>query len=120
MPPTFTPTEAIHGYHAHVYFNAESQAAAQTLCEGAAAVFPLKMGRIHERPVGPHPDWSCQLAFKATLFGEVIPCLALNPSLATTSSTTATVRSGWGLCGRWTSVCCPSRRQPTNSESLRR
>ena len=78
MPPTFTPTEAIHGYHAHVYFNAESQAAAQTLCEGAAAVFPLKMGRMHERPVGPHPDWSCQLAFKAALFGEVIPWLALN------------------------------------------
>ena len=71
-------TPQIHGYHAHVYFNAETLAQARTLCEAAAARFPLKMGRVHEKPVGPHPDWSCQLAFKAALFGEVIPWLALN------------------------------------------
>lgn len=78
MPPALAPTSDIRGYHAHVYFDADSQAAAQALCETAAALFPLKMGRMHERPVGPHPDWSCQLAFKAALFGEVIPWLALN------------------------------------------
>lgn len=78
MPPAFTPTTDIHGYHAHVYFNADSQAAAKTLCEAAAAHFALKMGRMHEGPVGPHPDGSCQLAFKAALFGEVMPWLALN------------------------------------------
>ena len=68
----------IHGYHAHVYFDAATLPQARALCEAAAARFPLKMGRVHERPVGPHPDWSCQLAFKAALFGEVIPWLALN------------------------------------------
>lgn len=78
MPPPFTPTSNIRGYHAHVYFDANSQAAARALCEGAAAQFPLKMGRMHQQPVGPHPDGSCQLAFKASLFGEVIPWLALN------------------------------------------
>ncbi len=78
MSPAFSPTTAIHGYHAHIYFDADSQDAAQALCEGAAALFPLKMGRMHQRPVGPHPDWSCQLAFKAALFGEVIPWLNLN------------------------------------------
>ena len=40
--------------------------------------FPLKMGRVHERPVGPHPDWSCQLAFEPQYIGEVLPWLALN------------------------------------------
>lgn len=72
------PTSIIHGYHAHVYFNADTMAQAKVLCEAAAARFRLKMGRVHEKPVGPHPDWSCQLAFKAALFADVIPWLALN------------------------------------------
>ncbi|MEZ5702819.1 MAG: DOPA 4,5-dioxygenase family protein [Burkholderiaceae bacterium] len=75
---TAPATPQIRGYHAHVYFNAETLAQARALYEAAAARFPLKMGRVHEKPVGPHPDWSCQLAFKAALFGEVIPWLALN------------------------------------------
>ena len=72
------PDTAIHGWHAHVYFNADTLAQARTLCEAAAAAFPLKMGRVHEKPVGPHPDWSCQLAFKAALFADVIPWLTLH------------------------------------------
>ena len=71
-------TDTIHGYHAHVYFNAGSLPQARALCEAAATRFPLKMGRVHEKPVGPHPDWSCQLAFNAALFAEVMPWLALN------------------------------------------
>jgi DOPA 4,5-dioxygenase len=79
MTTTGTGTDAhIFGYHAHVYFDAQALAQARALCEAAAARFPLKMGRVHERPVGPHTDWSCQLAFKAALFGEVIPWLALH------------------------------------------
>ncbi|MFP8777089.1 DOPA 4,5-dioxygenase family protein [Hydrogenophaga sp. RWCD_12] len=79
--PTDTPSATdprIYGYHAHVYFNADTLAQARSLCEAAAARFPLKMGRVHEKPVGPHPDWSCQLAFKAALFADVIPWLLLN------------------------------------------
>jgi aromatic ring-cleaving dioxygenase len=68
----------IKGYHAHVYFDAASVLRARAVCEQAAALFPLKMGRVHERPVGPHPDWSCQLAFKADLFSQVVPWLMLN------------------------------------------
>lgn len=68
----------IRGYHAHVYFDASSLAQARALCEAAAARFPVKMGRMHEKPVAPHPHWSCQLAMRAELFGEVIPWLMLN------------------------------------------
>ncbi|HEX5738981.1 MAG TPA: DOPA 4,5-dioxygenase family protein [Hydrogenophaga sp.] len=78
MNTTTLPTTAIIGYHAHVYFNANTLTQARALCETAASLFPLKMGRVHEMPVGPHPDWSCQLAFKAALFADVIPWLALN------------------------------------------
>ena len=56
--------QQITGYHAHVYFDASTIDQARALCEQAAQLFPLKMGRVHERPVGPHPDWSCQLAFE--------------------------------------------------------
>ena len=69
---------AIVGWHAHVYFDAGTLAQARALCEAAAGRFPLKMGRVHDKPVGPHPDWSCQLAFRASLFGEVVSWLTLN------------------------------------------
>lgn len=68
----------IVGYHAHVYFDGSTVERARAVCEAAAAAFPLKMGRVHERPVGPHPDWSCQLAFRAELFPQVVPWLMLN------------------------------------------
>ena len=68
----------IRGFHAHVYFGPDTLDQARTLCEQAAQAFPqITMGRVHERPVGPHPDWSCQLAFRAELFGSVIPWLAM-------------------------------------------
>lgn len=70
--------QRIKGYHAHVYFDASTIDQARALCEQAAQRFGLQMGRVHERLVGPHPDWSCQLAFKPELFGEVVPWLALN------------------------------------------
>ena len=73
-----TAPSVIHGYHAHVYFGPDTVDAARAVCEAAAQKFPLKLGRVHEKPVGPHPDWSCQLAFKAPLFADVIPWLALN------------------------------------------
>ena len=76
-PPMTPSTPTIRGFHAHVYFGPETVAQARALCEQAAAAFPLKMGRVHEKPVGPHPDWSCQLAFKPEVFGQLIPWLAM-------------------------------------------
>ncbi|MGI9352751.1 MAG: DOPA 4,5-dioxygenase family protein [Rhizobiaceae bacterium] len=68
----------IQGFHAHVYFDASTHKQARALCEKAKNLFPLDMGRVHEKPVGPHPMWSCQIAFKPDVFGEIIPWLALN------------------------------------------
>ena len=68
----------ISGYHAHVYFDAASIDQARDLSERCRDKFGVEMGRVHERPVGPHPMWSCQLAFGPDLFGEVVPWLALN------------------------------------------
>ena len=40
--------------------------------------FAADLGRWHDRPIGPHPRWSYQVAFAPALFGEIIPWLALN------------------------------------------
>lgn len=69
---------AVTGYHAHVYFDAQSLGKAREVCEAAGRTFALAVGRMHERNVGPHPRWSCQLAFPPELFGAVIPWLALH------------------------------------------
>ena len=68
----------ISGYHAHVYFDETTVAQAHTLCEVAAARFGVQMGRVHERPVGPHPMWSSQLGATPEQFAELLPWLALN------------------------------------------
>ena len=38
----------------------------------------LQLGRFHERPVGPHPMWSYQLAFAQDQFAELVGWLTLN------------------------------------------
>ena len=76
-------TAAITGYHAHVYYDAGSKAAATEVRAGFEARFAdslgeIRMGRWHDDPIGPHPMGSYQIAFPPTLFGEILPWLALN------------------------------------------
>ena len=73
----FAHIPTIEAFHAHVYFGPQTVDAGRALCEAASQKFAVKMGRVHERPVGPHPDWSCQLAFRPELFGQLIPWLAM-------------------------------------------
>lgn len=65
-------------YHAHVYFDAETIEFARHLCIRASENFSLKMGRVHEQPVGPHTVWSCQLMFSYKEFDALIPWLEEN------------------------------------------
>lgn len=71
MPP-------IKDFHAHVYFAQETLSQATALCERVRDQFDIPMGRIHQRPVGPHPVWSCQLSVSNETFSTVIPWLSLN------------------------------------------
>ncbi|MFT5509180.1 MAG: aromatic ring-cleaving dioxygenase [Hyphomicrobiaceae bacterium] len=65
-------------FHAHVYFDVEQAEAAQRICETCRDKFGVEMGRMHARPVGPHPDGSCQLSFGPDKFADVTTWLALN------------------------------------------
>lgn len=69
------PANVHAAYHAHVYFDAATVGQARALCEEAGRLFKVAVGRVHERPVGPHPRWSCQLAFSAAEFERVVPWL---------------------------------------------
>lgn len=73
-------TSRIESWHSHVYFDASSRDAAMALRECISAHFDnrIEMGRFHERPVGPHPMWSYQVAFANDEFADVVGWLALN------------------------------------------
>lgn len=71
---------SIDDWHAHVYFDAATRDAAWALRETIATTLGTKVeiGRFHERPVGPHPQWSYQLRIAPADFAFVTGWLALN------------------------------------------
>ena len=70
----------IENFHAHVYYDAAERARALTLCEAAGQKFGVRVGRMHDNPVGPHPRGSCQLTIPNEQFSDVISWLVLNRS----------------------------------------
>ena len=72
---TQRPQNLYSQYHAHVYFDETSTEQARELCQNAATLFGVTMGRVHQKLVGPHPHWSCQLAFDSIQFDVLIPWL---------------------------------------------
>ncbi|MBV6624588.1 MAG: DOPA 4,5-dioxygenase family protein [Rivularia sp. (in: Bacteria)] len=74
----FQDISLVKGYHAHVYFDESSCEQATALCEEAGKQFSVKVGRVHRKPVGPHPSWSCQLAFELDESAILLSWLALN------------------------------------------
>jgi DOPA 4,5-dioxygenase len=80
MTMTGLDTSRIASWHAHVYFDAASRDAAMAFRDVVAAQFGdrVTLGRFHERPVGPHPQWSYQIAFAPEQFAAVAGWLTLN------------------------------------------
>jgi DOPA 4,5-dioxygenase len=69
------PVNNCDRYHAHVYFDAATVAPASALCAAAGEQFGVAVGHVHQKLVGPHPCWSCQLSFDKTQFDTLIPWL---------------------------------------------
>ena len=72
---TKPPVNAHDNYHAHVYYDASTSEFAKALCTETGKHFNLTVGRFHDRPIGPHPCWSCQIAFGSEDFDSLVPWL---------------------------------------------
>ena len=68
----------ISGYHAHVYYDAESKPRAERLRAAVEASFEVDLGRWHDKPIGPHPRGSYQIAFGPEQLASLLPWLMLN------------------------------------------
>lgn len=71
-------TSVIEFFHAHIYYSKETIEEARALRGLVGDVFRIALGTLHERPVGPHAVWSCQLTVPKDQFGEICSWLALN------------------------------------------
>lgn len=75
------PVATIVSYHAHVYFDGAGQRAiALRLREEIAARFPVSLGRVFDRLIGPHARPMYQVSFEVPVFATLIPWLMLNRS----------------------------------------
>jgi DOPA 4,5-dioxygenase len=68
----------ITGFHAHVYFDSASLAKAMGIREQLGNKFNVQLGRVHEKPIGPHPKSMYQVAFSSTEFAQLVPWLMLH------------------------------------------
>ncbi len=69
------PVNHHKAYHAHIYFDEQNVARVTEICDRISQRFGLKVGRIHQKLVGPHPRWSVQILFSYRDFDAFIPWL---------------------------------------------
>ena len=60
----------ITDYHMHVYYDPDSRDRAAQLRAWVEERFPVRMGRWHDVPVGPHPTAMYQIQFTPELFPD--------------------------------------------------
>jgi DOPA 4,5-dioxygenase len=74
-----TDPAAIHGWHAHVYYDTATRPVAEAVRAGLAEHFPAALlGRWHDAPIGPHTRGMFQVAFAPDLLPNLLPWLMLN------------------------------------------
>lgn len=69
----------IRDWHAHIYYDpARDKEQASRLRDWIGAHFAVRVGRMHDVAVGPHPSAMFQIAFAPEVFPTLVPWLALN------------------------------------------
>lgn len=58
-------------YHFHLYYKLEEITLASEVAEKISKAFDVEVGRLWEKPVGPHPICSCQVSVPVELFEKV-------------------------------------------------
>jgi DOPA 4,5-dioxygenase len=75
-----THASDIRGFHAHVYFDAVTRRTAERVRDELAQHLGVKVGALHERPVGPHAKAMFQVTITPEQFATVVPWLMVNRS----------------------------------------
>jgi aromatic ring-cleaving dioxygenase len=78
MADAFGDLTQIEGYHAHLYYDAETRPIAERLRAAIGERFRGRIGNWHDQPVGPHPVAMYQVAFAIEEFPAIVPWLMLN------------------------------------------
>lgn len=78
MSKSLYPTNQYAHYHAHLYYDQGSYQIAQAILDSVEFQMKFKVGRRHQKCVGPHPNWSCQISFTSDTFEKLIPWLDEN------------------------------------------
>jgi len=68
----------IRGFHAHVYYDADSKPKAAQLREAILGKFKVEPGAFSDEPRGPHPVSQFNVMFETPEFEKVVPWLMLN------------------------------------------
>jgi len=68
----------IKGYHAHVYYNADTRKVAEGLRETIIGKFAVEPGAFSDDPIGPHPISQFNIIFQTEEFQKLVPWLMLN------------------------------------------
>jgi DOPA 4,5-dioxygenase len=66
------------GYHAHVYYDAETKSKAAKLSATLRDKFKVEGGTLSDEPRGPHPISQFNVIFETPEFERVVPWLMLN------------------------------------------
>jgi aromatic ring-cleaving dioxygenase len=78
MAETSTHPIKIDGYHAHVYYDAETRPRAERLREEIAATLGVEVRELSDDPRGPHPVPQFRFMFTTAQFDTMVPWLMLN------------------------------------------
>jgi aromatic ring-cleaving dioxygenase len=78
MTDPTTPPIKVDGYHAHVYYDAETRPRAERLRETIANTLAVEVRELSDEPRGPHPVPQFRFTFTAAQFENVVPWLMLN------------------------------------------
>jgi len=72
MPSSHQLVNDQQQYHAHLYFDETSFEKAKGILQAFIVDNQLPLGNIHEKLVGPHLKWSCQIKFNNKQFDSVV------------------------------------------------